>query len=115
MGITYVGDDFCRRVFDVFNDIPNTCRVVEDIMIFSSSYEEHMEAVHQVFTRAKEYSISLNHASDLCRVICCVRWIHCRRGRLPTSLNVDASRLNGLGFLLKQQGAKAQRAVVQVE
>jgi hypothetical protein len=32
---------------------------------------------------------------------------------LPTSLHVDASRLNGLGFLLKQQGADAKWTVVQ--
>jgi hypothetical protein len=32
---------------------------------------------------------------------------------LPTYLHVDASRLNGLGFLLKQQGADAKWTVVQ--
>ncbi|KZS02854.1 Uncharacterized protein APZ42_034560 [Daphnia magna] len=34
--------------------------VVEDILIFSFSYEEHMETVRQVFARAKEHGISLN-------------------------------------------------------
>jgi hypothetical protein len=60
MGITHAGDDFGRRVSDVFDNILNTGRVVEDILIFSSTYEEHMATVQQVFTRAKEHSISLN-------------------------------------------------------
>ncbi len=49
MGIIHAGDDFGRRVSDVFDDIPNTRRVVEDILIFFPTYEEHVEAVRQVF------------------------------------------------------------------
>jgi hypothetical protein len=55
MGIIHAGDDFGRRVADVFDGIPNTRRVVEDILIFSPTYEEHVEAVRQVFARAKEH------------------------------------------------------------
>ena len=59
MGIPHAADDFGRRVSDVFDDIPNTRRVLENILIFSVSYEEHFETVRQVFARAKEHSISL--------------------------------------------------------
>jgi hypothetical protein len=45
MGITHAGDDFGRRVSDVFDNILNTGLVVEDILIFSSTYEEHMATV----------------------------------------------------------------------
>ena len=44
----------------MFDDIPNTRRVVEDILIFSPTYEEHIETVRQVLDHAKEHSISLN-------------------------------------------------------
>ncbi|KZS05446.1 Uncharacterized protein APZ42_031345 [Daphnia magna] len=60
MGITHAVDDFGRRVSDLFDDIPNTRRVVKDILIFSSSSEEHMETVRQVFARAREHGISVN-------------------------------------------------------
>ncbi len=59
MGITHAGDDFGRRGSDVFDDNQNTRRLVEDILIFSSTYEEHMEIVRQVLARAEKHSISL--------------------------------------------------------
>ncbi|XP_046449296.1 uncharacterized protein LOC124197793 [Daphnia pulex] len=187
-------------VSDVFDDIPKTRRVVEDILIFFPTYEEHVEAVRQVFSRAKEHSISLNSRKvifaepsvpfggfivdaegfrpypallsaisqfptplnitdlraffGLCQQLGNVshdissalvplspllkkglifEWTSthddafkaARRAlsahhslafydpALPTSLHVDASRLNGLGFLLKKQGADAKWTVVQ--
>ena len=59
-GITHAGDDYCRRVADVFDDIPNSRRVVEDILVFSRSYDEHVEQVRSLVARANEHNISLN-------------------------------------------------------
>ena len=38
-GICHVGDDYSRRVSAVFDDLPNCRRIIEDILIFSETYE----------------------------------------------------------------------------
>ena len=58
-GAVHASDDYCRRVADIFDDIPNSRRVIEDILIFSKTWEEHVEAVRQLFTRAAEHDVSL--------------------------------------------------------
>ena len=46
-GITHAGDDYCRRIADVFDSIPNSRRIVEDIWYFQihtasmSSWSKH--------------------------------------------------------------------------
>ena len=59
-GVVHAGDDYCRRVADIFDDIPNTRRVVEDILIFNKTWEEHVKSVHNLFARAAEHNVSLN-------------------------------------------------------
>ena len=59
-GVVHAGDDYCRRVADIFDDIPNSRRIVEDIMVFSKTWEEHIELVHQLFARAADNQVSLN-------------------------------------------------------
>ena len=48
-GVVHAGDDYCGRVADIFDDIPNTRRVVEDILIFNTTWEEHVKSVHNLF------------------------------------------------------------------
>jgi len=57
-GVVRAIDNYCRQVADSFNDIPNTRRVSEDILIFSMTWKEHVEAVGQLF--ASEHDASLN-------------------------------------------------------
>ena len=59
-GVVHAGDDYCRRVADIFDDIPNTRRIVEDILVFSKTWGEHVEAVRHLFARAAEHDVSLN-------------------------------------------------------
>ena len=59
-GVIHAGDTYCRRVSDIFDDIPGSRRIVEDIIIFSKTYEEHLELVRTLFARASEYDVSLN-------------------------------------------------------
>jgi hypothetical protein len=59
-GITHAGDDYSRRVSEVFDDIPNCRRIVEDVMVFSATYEEHIELVRRLFQRAADHNIAIN-------------------------------------------------------
>jgi hypothetical protein len=59
-GICHVGDDYSRRVSAVFDDLPNCRRIIEDILIFSETYEEHVPLVRQVFQRAAHHQIAIN-------------------------------------------------------
>ena len=34
-GVTHAGDDYARRVSDVFDDLPNTRRIMDGVLVFS--------------------------------------------------------------------------------
>ena len=42
MGISHAGDDYERRFHDIFGHIPNTARCMEDLIIYSRTYDEHI-------------------------------------------------------------------------
>ena len=50
-GVVHAGDDYSRRLADVFDDIPNCRRIVEDILIFSKPYEEHLNLTNVTLLR----------------------------------------------------------------
>jgi hypothetical protein len=195
-GVSLAGDDYGRRLANIFDDFLNCRRVVEDILVFSPTWEEHVDLVRRLFRLAADQQIAINvrkvvfaqpsvlfggyvvgesgfqPSPDLLRAIrefpapTCVsemRAFHglCQQvgGRLgsrsspsgllrkdfvwewteqhekdfkaareslsssselsfynaasPTSLHVDASRLRGLGFILRQQKADGSWNVVQ--
>lgn len=60
MGISSAGDDYGRRISNVFDDIVNCRRVVEDFVLYSESYSEHQKLVRAFLKRAQENNISLN-------------------------------------------------------
>lgn len=43
MGICHTGDDYVRRISDIFGHIPNTARCMEDLVIYSRTYEKHVD------------------------------------------------------------------------
>jgi hypothetical protein len=53
------GDDYSRHVADVFDDIVNNRRVVEDIVVFWKTFADHLELAHHLFKRANEYSVTI--------------------------------------------------------
>jgi hypothetical protein len=59
-GVCHAGGDYSRRVSAIFDDIPNCRRIIEDILIFSETYEEHISLVQQVFQRAADNQIAIN-------------------------------------------------------
>jgi hypothetical protein len=173
-------------VSEVFDDLPNCRRIVEDILVYSATYKEHVEPVRRLFYRAASHDVAINNSKivfaqpavtfggyvvdangfrpdpeltrefptpgsitdirsffGLCqhvgyfsdqlataldplspllktgypwewttqheeastaarRLLSTVRDLAFYDPKRPTSLHVDASRLNGLGFLLKQ-------------
>ena len=65
-GICHAGDDYSRRVSAVFDDLLNCRRIIEYILIFSETYEEHVALVRQVFQRAADHQT----------VVFCSRLVH---------------------------------------
>ena len=61
-GVSLASDDYWRRAADVFDDVRNSRRVVEDVLVFSRSYEEHETHVRHLLQRAQESGVSLNRA-----------------------------------------------------
>ena len=59
-GVTHAGDDYARRVADVFDDLPSCRRVMEDVLVFSETYEEHVQLVGALFERAAANNIAIN-------------------------------------------------------
>ena len=199
-GIIHAGDDYGRRVADVFDDIPNSRRVVEDVIVYSKNYDDHVQLVRHLFSRANEHSVAINYRKvqfalslvkfggfildsegfrpdpelvcaisefplpknvtdlrsffGLCQqighfsdristaliplapllkssyawewtathdeaflrareLLCAPPCLAFYDPELPTALHVDASLLNGLGFLLKQKGADGNWRIVQ--
>ena len=59
-GVAHAGDDYCRRVSEVFDDLPNCRRIIEDIVVYSAIYEEHVEVVRRLFHRAAAHNVAIN-------------------------------------------------------
>ena len=59
-GVKHVGDDYCRRVSEVFDDFPNSRRIVEDFIVYSATYEEHINAVRALFARAAAHNVAFS-------------------------------------------------------
>jgi hypothetical protein len=62
MGICHAGDDYGRRFHDIFGHLRNTVRCMEDLIIYSTTYEEHVELVRAVLKTASDHNVGFNHA-----------------------------------------------------
>jgi hypothetical protein len=60
MGICNAGDDCGRRFSDIFGHIPNTARCMEDLVIYSRTYEEHIDLLRILFKTANDNNVSFN-------------------------------------------------------
>ena len=58
--VVHAGCDYRRQVADPFDEIPNTRRVVQDILVFSKTWDYNVEAVRHLFARAAEHDVFLN-------------------------------------------------------
>ena len=59
-GVSHAGDDYGRRVSEVFDDLPNCRRVMEDVVVFSETYDAHLQLVRRLFQRASDHHVALN-------------------------------------------------------
>ncbi len=66
-GMVHAGYDYSRRVTDVFDDIVNSPRVVEDIIVFYKTFADHLEFAHHLFQRENEHSVAQRHHWNLVR------------------------------------------------
>jgi hypothetical protein len=60
MGIIRAGDDYGRRFSDIFGHIPNTAGCMEDLVIYSRTYEEHTSLLRMLFKTANDNNVSFN-------------------------------------------------------
>ena len=64
MGLTNAPSTFQRVMNHVFFDILDECVTVylDDILIFSRTKEEHIAALHKVFSRLAQYKLALKES-----------------------------------------------------
>ncbi|XP_043209539.1 uncharacterized protein LOC122374691 [Amphibalanus amphitrite] len=62
MGITHSGDVYNRRGDQALGDIPNTVKVVDDMLAWDDDYSTHLLHVWKLLKRCDEYNITLNPA-----------------------------------------------------
>ena len=65
MGICHAGDDYGRRFSDIFGHIPNTARCMEDLIVYSRTYEEHKQLLRLLFRTAQDHNVSFNRAKTV--------------------------------------------------
>ena len=65
MGICHAGDDYGRRFSDIFGHIPNTARCMEDLVIYSRTYEEHITLLRLLFQTAQDNNVSFNRKKTM--------------------------------------------------
>ncbi|KAG7453964.1 hypothetical protein JOB18_002015, partial [Solea senegalensis] len=53
---------FQRLVNQVLGDIPNCSAYLDDLVVYTSTWDEHMKILRQVFTRLAQASLTLNLA-----------------------------------------------------
>ena len=60
MGLNSSGDEFCRRSDNAIQDLEGVLKLVDDILVFASSYEELFKRVEAVLQRCTEHNITLS-------------------------------------------------------
>ncbi len=60
MGLTSAGDEYNRRTDAELSDIPRTEKIVDDILVYDSSWAAHVDHVRQFLTRCRRAGITLN-------------------------------------------------------
>ena len=60
MGIVSSGDVYNQRGDAALGDLPNTCKVVDDVLAYDTEYDAHLQHVRQILQRCDEHGITLN-------------------------------------------------------
>ncbi|XP_064083925.1 uncharacterized protein K02A2.6-like [Macrobrachium nipponense] len=60
MGFSATGDAYCLRGDMALQGVPNCVKVVDDILLSDEDLPSHLQHVHQMLTRCRQYGITLN-------------------------------------------------------
>jgi hypothetical protein len=60
MGLISAGDEYNRRSEEALEGLTGLVKLVDDICIFSDTYEEHVEAIKRFLDRCQAHGITLN-------------------------------------------------------
>ncbi len=59
MVLSATGDEYCRRGDEAFGDLPNTVKVVDDVLQFDDDFACHVEGTCHLLQRCREANITL--------------------------------------------------------
>ena len=60
MGLSSTGDESCRRGDEAIQGIHNVKKVVDDMIVYDSNYDEHYHHVRELLQRCRDKGITLN-------------------------------------------------------
>ncbi|KAG0729731.1 Retrovirus-related Pol polyprotein from transposon opus [Chionoecetes opilio] len=60
MGFVSTGDEFCRRVDIALESVDNCTKIVDDVLVWDTTYEEHLDRVRQILERFRLHRITIN-------------------------------------------------------
>ncbi|XP_064083006.1 uncharacterized protein LOC135199020 [Macrobrachium nipponense] len=60
MGLISSGDEYNRRGDQALGDIPQTVKIVDDVLAYDYSYKDHLAHIISILQRCDEYGITLN-------------------------------------------------------
>ena len=60
MGLNATGDEYNRRSDEAVGGFLNTVKVVDDLLVYEETFEEHVERVRNMLQRCREHQITLS-------------------------------------------------------
>lgn len=66
MGLTSTGDEYCRRGDAALQGLSNHVKLVDDILVFSKTPEEHERHLRSLLDRCRQHGITLNRTKFSC-------------------------------------------------
>ena len=60
MGLSSTGDEYCRRGDLAINGLPRVEKVVDDLLVHSDNFEQHLADVKAVLDRCRQHGITLS-------------------------------------------------------
>lgn len=60
MGFVSTGDEFCRRVDTALEGVSKCTKVVDDVLVWDTTLEEHLDRLRQILERFRQHRITIN-------------------------------------------------------
>jgi hypothetical protein len=58
--VTHAGDAYWWQTSEIFDDLPNWWRTVEDAIVYSTTFEEFVGAMLALFCRAATHNVAIS-------------------------------------------------------